>query len=82
MLVALGVTVRLCQDSHLCCGSAGTYSMLQPALSQELLGRKLTNLLKTEPQEIVSSNVGCINHLQSGTDVPVRHWIELIDRMI
>jgi len=82
LLGTLGVTVRLCQDSHLCCGSAGTYSMLQPELSQELLGRKLTNLLKTEPQEIVSGNVGCINHLQSGTDVPVRHWIELIDRMI
>ena len=69
-------------DSHLCCGSAGTYSILQLELSQELLGRKLTNLLKTEPQEIVSGNVGCINHLQSGTDVPVRHWIELVDRMI
>lgn len=82
LLGALGVSVRLCQDSHLCCGSAGTYSILQPELSQELLGRKLTNLLKTEPQEIVSGNVGCINHLQSGTDVPVRHWIELIDRMI
>ena len=82
ILGALGVAVRLCQDSHLCCGSAGTYSILQPELSQELLGRKLTNLLKTEPQEIVSGNVGCINHLQSGTDVPVRHWIELIDRMI
>ena len=82
LLGALGVTVRLCQDSHLCCGSAGTYSILQPELSQELLGRKLTNLLKTEPQEIVSGNVGCINHLQSGTDVPVRHWIELVDRMI
>ena len=82
MLGALGVAVRLCQDSHLCCGSAGTYSILQPKLSQELLGRKLTNLLKTEPQEIVSGNVGCINHLQSGTEVPVRHWIELIDRMI
>ena len=81
-LGGLGVTVRLCQDSHLCCGSAGTYSILQPALSQELLSRKLTNILKTEPQEIVSGNVGCINHLQSGTDVPVRHWVELIDRMI
>ena len=82
LLGGLGVTVRLCQDSHLCCGSAGTYSILQPELSKELLGRKLTNILKTEPQEIVSGNVGCINHLQSGTDVPVRHWIELIDRMI
>jgi glycolate oxidase iron-sulfur subunit len=82
LLGGLGVTVRLCQDSHLCCGSAGTYAILQPALSQELLSRKLTNILKTEPQEIVSGNVGCINHLQSGTDVPVRHWVELIDRMI
>jgi glycolate oxidase iron-sulfur subunit len=82
LLGGLGVTVRLCQDSHLCCGSAGTYAILQPALSQELLSRKITSILKTEPQEIVSGNVGCINHLQSGTDVPVRHWVELIDRMI
>ena len=82
LLGNLGVTVRLCQDSHLCCGSAGTYSMLQPELSLELRDRKLTNIAKTEPQEIVSGNVGCINHLQSGTDVPVRHWIELVDRMI
>lgn len=82
LLGGLGVTVRLCQDSHLCCGSAGTYSILQPALSQELRDRKLTNIMKTAPQEIVSGNVGCINHLQSGTDVPVRHWIELVDRMI
>lgn len=82
LLGRLGVTVKLCQDSHLCCGSAGTYSLLQPELSLELRDRKVTNLLKTEPQEIVSGNVGCINHLQSGTDVPVRHWIELVDRMI
>lgn len=82
LLKAIGINVSLCQDSHLCCGSAGTYSMLQPKLSQELLDRKLTNILKTNPQEIVSGNVGCINHLQSGTNVPVRHWIELIDRMI
>lgn len=78
----LGVDVRLCNESHLCCGSAGTYSMLQPTMSQTLRDRKLSNILKTSPDEIVSGNVGCINHLQSGTDVPVRHWIELIDRMI
>ena len=82
LLGNLGVSVRLCQDSHLCCGSAGTYSILQADLSHELRDRKLFNIMKTEPQEIVSGNVGCINHLQSGTDVPVRHWIELIDRMI
>ena len=82
LLGKLGITVRLCADSHLCCGSAGTYSILQAELSQELRDRKLANIAKTEPQEIVSGNVGCINHLQSGTDTPVRHWIELIDRMI
>lgn len=82
LLGKLGVTVKLCQDSHLCCGSAGTYAILQPEMSQTLLDRKLGNLLKTNPNEIVSANVGCINHLQSGTEVPVRHWIELVDRMI
>lgn len=82
LLGNLGVTVRLCQDSHLCCGSAGTYSLLQPELSLELRDRKINNIMKTEPQEIVSGNVGCINHLQSGTEVSVRHWIELIDRMV
>ena len=82
LLGQLGVTVSLCHDSHLCCGSAGTYAILQPEMSQTLLDRKLGNLLKTNPHEIVSANVGCINHLQSGTEVPVRHWVELIDRMI
>lgn len=82
LLGRLGVTVKLCDDSHLCCGSAGTYAILQPEMSQTLLDRKLGNLLKTNPHEIVSANVGCINHLQSGTEVPVRHWVELIDRMI
>ena len=82
LLGKLGVTVKLCQDSHLCCGSAGTYAILQPEMSQTLLDRKLGNLLKTNPHEIISANVGCINHLQSGTEVPVRHWIELVDRMI
>ena len=82
LLGRLGVTVSLCNESHLCCGSAGTYSMLQPVMSETLRDRKLGNIMKTSPEEIVSGNVGCINHLQSGTDVPVRHWIELIDRMI
>jgi glycolate oxidase iron-sulfur subunit len=82
LLEQLGVRVSLCHESHLCCGSAGTYSILQPVMSQTLLERKLGNILKTSPDEIVSGNVGCINHLQSGTAIPVRHWIELIDRMI
>lgn len=82
VLRAAGVDVTLCADSHLCCGSAGTYSMLQPELATELRDRKLKNLLATGPEVIVSANVGCLNHLQSGTDTPVKHWIELIDQAL
>ncbi|HEY0060599.1 MAG TPA: glycolate oxidase subunit GlcF [Telluria sp.] len=82
LLRAAGVDVKLCADSHLCCGSAGTYSMLQPALATELRDRKLENLLATGPEVIVSANIGCLNHLQSGTEVPVAHWIELIDQAL
>ncbi|RFP10744.1 MULTISPECIES: glycolate oxidase subunit GlcF [unclassified Duganella] len=79
VLRAVGVDVVLCADSHLCCGSAGTYSLLQPELSLQLRDRKLANLADTGATTIVSANVGCTAHLQSGTDTPVRHWIELID---
>jgi glycolate oxidase iron-sulfur subunit len=79
LLALAGVDVKLCQDSHLCCGSAGTYSVLQPELATELRDRKLANLEATGAQEIVSANIGCLSHLQSGTALPVRHWIELID---
>ncbi len=66
-------------DSHLCCGSAGTYSVLQPLLSQQLRARKLEALAPLQADAIVSGNVGCIQHLQAGTPVPVRHWIEVLD---
>jgi len=79
VLRAIGVDVTLCADSHLCCGSAGTYSVLQPELSYQLRDNKLGNLLASSPQEIVSANIGCLTHLQSGTTTPVRHWIELVD---
>ena len=79
VLRAVGVDVRLCADSHLCCGSAGTYSILQPALSQQLRDNKVAELEACAPDVIVSANIGCLSHLQSGTEVPVRHWIELID---
>lgn len=69
-------------NSHLCCGSAGTYSLLQPTLSHELRARKVASLEALEPQIIVSGNIGCISHLQSGTATPVAHWIELVDRML
>jgi glycolate oxidase iron-sulfur subunit len=82
VLRAAGVDVVLCQDSHLCCGSAGTYSVLHPAIAHELRDAKLANLSATGAVQIVSANVGCISHLQSGTDTPVTHWIELIDRAL
>jgi glycolate oxidase iron-sulfur subunit len=82
LLTALGIEVRLPADSHLCCGSAGTYSLTQPALSYALRDQKLEKLQAQEPQVIVSANVGCIAHLQSGTSTPVAHWIELVEHML
>ncbi|MBC7861208.1 MAG: glycolate oxidase subunit GlcF [Burkholderiaceae bacterium] len=82
VLRAVGVDVKLCADSHLCCGSAGTYSVLQPELAKQLRDNKLANLAATGAEIIVSANVGCQSHLQSGTDTPVTHWIELIDRAL
>jgi glycolate oxidase iron-sulfur subunit len=68
-----------CADSHLCCGSAGTYSLLQTELSENLRARKLENLLQHEPEVILSANIGCISHLQGATAIPVRHWVEWVD---
>ena len=82
VLRAAGVDVVLCAESHLCCGSAGTYSVLHPELAHALRDRKLVNLEATGAQEYVSANVGCISHLQSGTATPVTHWIELVDRAL
>ena len=78
LLAAAGVDVKLCAESHLCCGSAGTYSVLQPELATALRDRKLKQLAATGPEAIVSANIGCITHLQSGTETPVMHWVELI----
>ena len=82
LLRAIGVDVKMCRDAHLCCGSAGTYSILQPELSLQLRDRKLANLADTGAGRIVSANIGCIGHLQSGTQTPVEHWIELVDRAL
>jgi glycolate oxidase iron-sulfur subunit len=72
------VNVASC-EAHLCCGSAGTYSVLQPELAYQLRDRKLGNLSDMNPEVIVSANIGCITHLQSGTQTPVKHWVELLD---
>ena len=82
LLRAAGADVQLCAESHLCCGSAGTYSVLHPQLAYPLRDRKLQNLLATQPEMIVSANIGCQTHLQSGTEMPVRHWIEVIDQAL
>ena len=82
LLQSLGATVVSVADSHLCCGSAGTYSVLQPELSAELKQRKLTALAAGAPDLILSANVGCITHLQSGTGTPVRHWLEWVDEQL
>ena len=82
-LRALGFDVSAaCDESHFCCGSAGAYSVLQPQLATQLRDRKLSNLAKLEPQTILSANVGCIQHLQSGTATPVMHWIEMLDQAL
>jgi glycolate oxidase iron-sulfur subunit len=82
-LNALGFEVSLARsEGHLCCGSAGTYSVLQPELAYQLRDRKLANLTPQQPQAIVSANIGCIQHLQTGTSIPVRHWIEVLDEAL
>lgn len=80
-LRALGFDVRVAMnESHLCCGSAGTYSVLQPELAYPLRDRKLGHLKQLQPVAIASANIGCITHLQSGSgELPVRHWVELLD---
>jgi glycolate oxidase iron-sulfur subunit len=82
-LRALGFDIVVAgSESHLCCGSAGTYSILQPDLATQLRDRKLDNLAMLDPQCIVSANMGCIQHLQSGTATPVKHWIEVLDEAL
>lgn len=76
----LGFELAQTNEEHLCCGSAGTYSLLQPELSNRLQQRKLKALELDAPDVIATGNIGCQLHLQSGTDTPVQHWIELLDQ--
>ena len=79
ILLAVGHSLLPVTDTHTCCGSAGTYSMLQPELSGILKTNKLRALEAPRPDVIVTANIGCLTHLESGTRTPVRHWIELLD---
>ncbi|MGD2118201.1 MAG: glycolate oxidase subunit GlcF [Chromatiales bacterium] len=78
ILAGLGFELVEVKDSHLCCGSAGTYSILQSELSQQLLHNKVDALLDGQPEVIVTANVGCQLHLQSGSRIPVKHWLSLL----
>jgi glycolate oxidase iron-sulfur subunit len=82
LLTVAGFEVISVPDSHLCCGSAGTYSILQPELSQKLLKNKVSALESGKPALLATANIGCLTHIQSGTALPVRHWIELLEERL
>ncbi|MBL8490139.1 MAG: glycolate oxidase subunit GlcF, partial [Rhodocyclaceae bacterium] len=82
LLAAAGADLAPVADGHLCCGSAGTYSVLQEAISLQLRQNKLAALGAGRPAEILSANVGCIAHLQAGTQMRVRHWIEFLEERL
>ena len=78
LLKRIGFELVPVADAHICCGSAGTYSVLQPALARQLRDDKLDRLERESPDLIATANVGCLTHLETGTERPVRHWLELI----
>lgn len=82
LLTSLGAEVLPIAESHLCCGSAGSYSILQPELSSQLRDRKLNALTAAQPDVILSANIGCIVHLSGAAQIPVRHWIEWLDERL
>lgn len=82
ILLAAGFELTIVPDAHLCCGSAGTYSILQPELSQQLLKNKVTALESGSPAQIATANIGCLTHVRSGTSLPVNHWIEILDEKL
>ena len=82
LLARVGYELTPVRDAHLCCGSAGTYSLLQPEIANELRARKLATLDEGAPQVIATANIGCLAHLQAASATPIRHWIELIDEAL
>ncbi len=82
ILINAGLDLTFVQDAHLCCGAAGTYSILQPQLSKQLLRNKIVELESSSPTQIVTANIGCLIHLQSGTSSTIKHWIEVLDEKL
>jgi len=82
ILISLGFTLTQVRDPHICCGSAGTYSILQPELAKQLQMNKIAALDAGNPDAIATANIGCQSYLGAATDKPVRHWIEFVDEML
>ena len=82
LLERAGFELAPVPDSHLCCGAAGTYSILEPALSERLKANKLAALASGEPEQIATANIGCLVHLQAGTKIPVKHWIVALEERL
>ena len=82
ILARAGFQLTRVADAHLCCGSAGTYSILQPKLSRQLLANRVDALERDTPEVIATANIGCQMHIASATDRPVKHWIQLLDEAI
>jgi glycolate oxidase iron-sulfur subunit len=78
LLSAGGFDLAPVRDAHLCCGSAGSYSVTQPKIARKLRDRKLSALTAGEPESIVTANIGCLMHLAGGANVPVQHWVQLL----
>jgi glycolate oxidase iron-sulfur subunit len=79
LLSKCGFIVKDVPEGHLCCGSAGTYNILQPALAEQLRDRKVANIERLEPDVIAAGNIGCLTQISAGTGIPVVHTVELID---
>ncbi|HVY06781.1 MAG TPA: glycolate oxidase subunit GlcF [Burkholderiales bacterium] len=82
ILTLAGFHLTMVPDSHLCCGSAGTYSILEPELSQRLLKNKVTALESGQPEILATANIGCLTHIQGGTTLRVKHWINLLEERL
>jgi glycolate oxidase iron-sulfur subunit len=79
LLAAAGFAVRDIPEGHLCCGSAGTYNMLQPALARQLGARKVANIASVKPDVVATGNIGCMVQIGGGTRIPVVHTVQLLD---
>src|SRR5690606_13918342 len=79
LLQAAGFEVRSVPEGHICCGSAGTYNLLQPEIATRLRDRKVANIARTEADAVATGNIGCISQIASGTQTPVVHTVELLD---